>query len=262
MIELLYDGTVKFKFEDGDHLYTKQLLVDKAKDLWTPATPVLGVTTVKNIIDKPALIGWSAKLAAEYMRDNVKQPEQLKRMAEIAKRQHIEVSNKGKQAGTVGHELVEALLAKKPYAIKSDDTQSESVAAAFQAWRKDYQPGVVEQERACYSLAHDFAGKFDLLCEIDGKLTLVDFKTSNSSYKYPDGIYPDMYCQLGGYLVLIAEQLGVQVDDAIIVNLPKDGSEYKTKSLSEIGLSQGEAKLYFLSALALYKLNASFGWKV
>ncbi len=270
MPELIYDDSVKFNYSDGAHVYTVSKLVDKSKDLWTTETPVTGVTTIGNIIAKPALVGWASNLSAAYMVEYgamMSQPK-LARLAMEAKRQHIEAANKGKAAGSVGHALVEQLLIDPSTKGLALPTQPEarkaaiSVIDAFKAWFADFEPQVVDSERPLYSLAHNFAGKFDLLAKIDGKLVLVDFKTTNAGRYAPDGVYAEMYCQLGGYLQLINEQLGMEVEEAVIVSLPKDGSNYKTKSLGDLGASQAEAKMYFLNALGLYNANNTFNYKL
>jgi len=53
----------------------------------------------------------------------------------------------------------------------------------------------------------------------------------------------------------------VFVDDCAIVNLPKDDSEYKMRSLSDMGLSNLDAKLYFLACNDLYNKDKTFQWR-
>lgn len=267
MAELLYNDTVKFSFNEGQHVYSVAKLIDAKAKLWSTETPVVGVTTVCGIMDKPALKFWAAGLAANYMAEHGlgMTKAKLARLAEEAKRQHTQAGDKGKAAGSVGHALVEDLLLGRALVLPSEPEAklaAQSVVKAFKAWSKDYNPDLIASELGVYSLAHNFAGKFDLLADLDGKITLIDFKTSNTSRYAPEGIYPEMFCQLGGYLQLINEQLGVEVDEAMIVNLPKKGGAYKLKSLSDLGLSQAEAKMYFLNALGLYNLNSTFSWRM
>lgn len=265
MQQLIYNDTVEFKYDDGEHLYTVSKLVDKAKGLWTTPLPVIGVTSVTGIINKPALINWAAGAAADFLKEHLRDIQDLPRLAEEAKRAHTMEANKGKAAGSVGHALVEKLLKNEPVTMPTTlDAQAAamSVTNAFKFWQRDYKPEVVALEQPCYSLAHDYAGKFDLLCNIGDQLVLVDFKTNKVSRYAPEGIYADMFAQLGGYIQLIKEQMGVEVDDAIIVNLPKGGEEYKVKSLSDMRVSPGEASLYFLQALGLYKSNRDVSYKL
>lgn len=59
-----------------------------------------------------------------------------------------------------------------------------------------------------------FGGTLDLLLEIDGKIYLVDFKTSNhSSYKH--------FLQLAAYRYMLRETEGINVNGCIILMLDK-----------------------------------------
>ncbi len=265
MRELLYNDSVQFSFDAGQHLYSVKKLVDKTKKVWTTPIPVTGVTTITGILAKPALPGWAAGLAADFMRDNTTSLDQLASLALEARRQHIMAANKGKATGSVGHALVEALLLKEKVVLPTEPEAKKAagnIVKAFKDFQTAFKPKLVAVEKACYSLAHDYAGKFDLLCEINGKLYLVDFKTNNTSRYAPEGIYPDMFAQLGGYIQLIKEQLNVQIDDAMIVNLSKSSGEYKIKGLGEMGVPPSQAVLYFLNALGLYNINKDVAWKL
>jgi hypothetical protein len=255
MVEL-YNKTVRLEFGESDHRYLVSKLIKD--DVWTEPSPVLGVTSVMGVVAKPALMTYPMNKAIEFLKAlNTKPTEEDFRNA---RRAHIEHSNAGKKAGKVGHALVEALLLNKPTTMPTDKTEreyAESVATAFESWKTDFKPEIISTEEAVYSLSHDFAGTFDLMAKIDGKITLLDFKTTNPSYYNPDGIYAEYFGQLGGYLVAYEEQ-GGKVDQAMVVNLPKDGSEYKVKSLEDINKTITDAKVYFLSALGLYRSNRDF----
>ena len=259
---LIYDGVVDFSFDEPQHKYLVKKLVGKD---WTIPTPVVGTTTVCGIIAKEALIGWSAKTAAYHIRDNLKDLKDLAGLAEEAKREYLNLSKAGRATGSVGHALVEALLMGEKYTMptaKEPLDAATSVKKAFEAWREDFVPEVVKVEEPFYSLLHNFAGKCDLVATIGGKLTLIDFKTTKTSTYNPDGIYADNFCQLGGYLQGIEEMTGLEIEEAIIVNLPKDGGEYKVRSLSDLGLTKTDAKLWFLNALGTYNLNGLFSSRV
>jgi len=59
-----------------------------------------------------------------------------------------------------------------------------------------------------------FGGTLDLLIEINGKVYLVDFKTSNhTSYKH--------YLQLSSYRYILITEYGIEVDGFIILKLSK-----------------------------------------
>lgn len=255
---LIYDDNVKLSFHGGSHRYTVQKKI--GENLWTPEEPVVGTTGVIAILAKPALMQWPLREAYNYLM--TKQGELInKKVLDEASAAHKLKSQKGKDAGTDGHALVEKLLGGED--IKEPpETEAKSVYQAFKLWQEDFAPEPLYIEQQFYSLTHGFAGTCDLVAKIGGKLTVIDFKTTNPSYYNPDGIYAENYAQLGAYILGLEEMLGIEVEEAEIVNLPKNGKEYKVKSLSDIGMSIEDAKMYFLYCLGLYKLNKDFAWKL
>lgn len=255
----IYDGSVRLGFSDTGHRYA---VSKKVGELWTPPEPVVGTTTVTSVISKPALMLWPLREAISHL-EQYKGHKIDKSLLDAAYGAHKAKSQKGKDAGTVGHALVEALLLDKEYEVPEEQKdEAESVRKAFELWREDFVPEVLHTEQMFYSLTHQFAGTCDLVAKIGGKLTIVDYKTTNPSYYNPDGIYAENFAQLGAYALGIEEMLGLEIEEAEIVNLPKNGKEYKVKSLSDLGMSLTDAKLYFLYCLGLYRLNKDFAWKL
>lgn len=257
---IIYDGKVDLEFAHGSHRYTVKKLVGEG--LWTPPEPVVGTTTVTSIISKPALMLWPLREAITYLETNSKRKID-KILLDEAYNAHKVKSQKGKDAGTVGHALVEALLLDKEYKVPPEQAEeAKSVKEAFSKWREDFAPEPIYTEQKFYSLTHNFAGTCDLVAKIGGKLTVIDYKTTNPSYYNPDGIYGENFAQLGAYMLGLEEMLGIEIEEATIVNLPKNGAEYKVKSLSDMGMSIADAKIYFLYCLGLYKLNKDFDWRL
>ena len=77
-------------------------------------------------------------------------------------------------------------------------------------------------ERKIFSQKNKFAGTADLVAEVDGKMTLVDWKTSKS-------LYPSYFVQASAYAEAINEELKVDksllprpIEQVMIVNLNKE----------------------------------------
>lgn len=262
--EIIYDGRVQFTYNDGQHVYT---VSKKVEDVWPTPTPVMGITTVTSIINKEGLIGGASKVAAYHMRDRLKaEPKlNLNALAEEAKGEYRRKWAVGARTGSVGHKLVESLLMGKKVIMPSDEAlkaQIENIQAQHLQFEEDFKPETIHVEKPMYSLEHNFTGKDDRLCKIGDKTILVDYKTTNRSLYAPDGIYADNFAQLGGQMILVEEMLGLNVDDAWIVNFDKESREYRLRQLSELPLTKTHAKLYFLDCLGLYEINKLFNWKV
>ena len=257
---LIYDDTIDFNFSEKGHRYT---IKKRVGDVWLEDEPVVGITTITSIIAKDALVGWSAKLAAEYMRDNWDKVESKTALVDEAKNAHRDEKRKAGGVGTVGHKMIETLLLGKEVVMPEKEELKVALAnirTQYERFREDFKPEILEIEVPKYSLTHNFAGTLDALLRINDKNVLVDFKTSNRSYYNPDGIYASNFAQLGGQSLLVKEN-GGEVDEAWITNFAKDSGEYKLRSLSDMNLTMLDAELYFLHCLALYNSNKLFEWR-
>jgi hypothetical protein len=108
------------------------------------------------------------------------------------------------EAGTIAHGLVECHINNDDPAALLDGVSPDVGKKAKQAfesylmWERTTNLKIVEQEMELVSELYKFGGCPDAIGEIDGKLTLVDWKTSNS-------VYQDMLIQLAAYKQLWEE---------------------------------------------------------
>lgn len=258
---LMYEDTVDVEFIEATHKY---LVKRKIGDTWLEAKPTMGVTTYCGALAKDFLAPWAAKLAAEYAIDNAGTASKAV-ILDKAKNQHKEAANAGARAGKIGHAYVEAMLKgnKVKLPTNPDDLKVvESVRNAYDSFMADWKPKTVEIEALLYSKVYDYAGQADYICEIDGKLVVADWKTTNTSTYNPDGIYASYFAQLGAYSLAYEEMTGKEVKELYVVNLPKTGGEYKLKRLEDIGLTKHDAQAYFLTLRQAYELNKTFDWSL
>ena len=77
-----------------------------------------------------------------------------------------------------------------------------------------------------FSIYHPlgFAGTADCLLDIDGKLTITDFKTTGSSKDKPDKYLEDYFCQLGAYNLGLKHLTGIQAKQAAIIIAKEEGA--------------------------------------
>jgi len=107
------------------------------------------------------------------------------------------------ESGTLAHEMVEAHIKGEKFEppFGTLDSTIEEANAAFDAylnWEQTTRLNIVEQEMPLVSEAHHYGGCPDAIGEVNGRLCLVDWKTSN-------GIYPDYLIQLAAYKTLWEE---------------------------------------------------------
>jgi hypothetical protein len=160
-----------------------------------PPMPLRSVTTILQVVDKPALLNWYAKIAAGWAVDNT---ELVMRMLAdlgrdatvkaVAARGKAERDRKG-AIGTAAHLAVEHHLAgMRP--ILTPDT-----APLFDQWLaflRDWKFQPEWSEAMVVSERHGYAGTLDLIGLLAGRRALIDVKTG--SY-----MAPDMGLQLAAY---------------------------------------------------------------
>jgi hypothetical protein len=172
-------------------------------------TRLPSVTTVLSTglggYSKDALIHWAWKLGMEGV-------------------DYREKRDKAANAGTVAHAMIENYLNGKPISKGieiDDDTILEPASVAFKAfrsWHREHDIHVVKQETSLTDHEHGFGGTFDALLDLNGVLTLADWKTSSD-------IYGSYVAQVGAYHQLIKANLPARFHptQAVIVKVSKDG---------------------------------------
>lgn len=227
----------------------------------TGETPV-GVTSVLGkTLAKEGLMLWPLYMALTMLKGKIGQELTLEHLS-LAEKAHTKKSDKGKDVGTEVHFLIEQhLKGNKTHLTDSYSKEAIKAYNAFRLWFDSQKIKVLEVERILYSRGHDYAGTTDALLEIDGQLTLVDIKTTNSSRTAPRGIYPEYFIQLGAYSYAHHEEGGARVKDLMVINANKSG-ELSTCTASELGLSVLDCERAWRACLKLYRFLAPLSRKL
>lgn len=101
--------------------------------------------------------------------------------------------------GTAVHEAIEAYLGGKPTPILPPE--QDALYQGFINWHAKYQPTNILSEVYLVSTAYGYKGTTDLICEIDGEVWIIDFKTSKK-------LWPDTGLQLSAYREAYKEGTG------------------------------------------------------
>ena len=166
---------------------------------------VPGTTTICGLLDKSTyLIPWANKLGLEGIDCN----EYRDGMAGVGTLAHAMV-----QAELAGGECAEDVAEYSPKEI----ALAENALIKFLDWRKTHTIEPIWLERPFVSEDHRYGGTIDCYCLLDGKPTLVDFKTSKR-------IYDDMVYQLAAYRQLLREHL-YDVENTRILRIGRDEME-------------------------------------
>ena len=147
-----------------------------------PATGDLlpSVTNIISILDKPALPRWSAKLVAETayrMRHALPNMEEAEAV-DMLKGAPWSKATRAADRGTDIHAYLEARVNDwEPEPLSGEALRYKQAA---DDWFDYYTPELVASELTVFHPR--YAGTGDLWCRIDGRMTILDFKTSKAVY--------------------------------------------------------------------------------
>ena len=137
------------------------------------------VTSIIGMMDKPALINWAAKMAAEYSQEHREALIQLPADAatDAIKGNWRRSRDRAARFGTQVHEAIE-----KDEIPDKDDPVYGHVQSAL-IYLEDRELEVVGQEVTVVSLEHSYAGTMDLLAmDPDGSIRVSDWKSGKGLY--------------------------------------------------------------------------------
>jgi hypothetical protein len=220
------------------------------------------VTTILSCIGKPALVQWSAnverQMVSEVSADLYLEVSETPKMSKIGwlttladrlgktKANQKELA-KASEIGSQAHAMIEwnlrARMLEKagPPPMISDKAQWSF--RSWEDWAESVELKPILIEHGVYSELHGYAGTADLLAEINGKQTLLDWKTGKA-------IYPEAHLQNAAYRSAIREMGCGNPEQGLIVRLPKVETDPNFEVVE--ALPESECMPVFLSTLKLW----------
>ena len=209
---------------------------------------VTSVTTLLNLLAKPALVKWAARSAADYAVnewDHLAALPLMERQKAIASAPDL-AKNTAAAKGTAIHDLAERMVAGESVEV-ADELLPKVQGLARWLERQTFK--VVATERMVFSDEDDelglcsFAGKFDALADCPRRgLGLLDWKTGS-------GVYDDMAVQLAGYraadfhVIDDTDQPKPQIRWAGVVHIRADGSDLHTVPAADLAIAHTRFEL-------------------
>lgn len=206
------------------------------------------VTTVLSVIGKPALIAWAAKVEREMVMEvsttlyeTIAETEKMSKLGWITalsdrlgkmKASQKEL-DKASAIGSQAHEWIEhnikAQLMHDVGPCPVISAPSMIAVGAWERWKNsvNFKPLLCEQP--VWSHKYKYAGTMDLMAEINGRPTLLDWKTGKA-------IYQESYLQNVAYRQAVREMgLFDGEIDGMIVRLPKveTDPEFEVRKIME-----------------------------
>lgn len=208
IIKTLYNGEVEIEFNPNNHRYKK-----------STGEYLTSVTSITGILDKsPQLMHWAVNLAKDHLMEIREYGGKVTTQDVIqACGLYREHKKQAADTGTLVHEYAEQYIAGKDPKLPDDEKAINGITA-FIKWMEDSKAIFSESERLVYSKKYDYVGMLDGIAKIDGKIYLVDFKTSK-------GVYPEMKAQVAAYREAYAEEMGLKFDASLIIQFNKETGE-------------------------------------
>lgn len=234
------------EFDPVKHVYTYN-------DMRIPSVTGIVRAPFNNV---EALMGWTAKLCGEYLAEHAKtldvtDPVEVEEFAREMKRERFRQRDKAGDIGTMVHQYAELYLRAKfiggPYPALPGNEKVRRGCAAFSEWAEGHAITVHSLEGKCLHTGANglwsYAGTYDADLTVDGKRTLLDWKTSAR-------FSPSMMAQLGGYDQAIAEMdPGIEFEQHTVCRFDRDTgkSEIITSDAPDLNRSA------FNAAMRLHK---------
>jgi len=194
-----------------------------------------GVTGVLGIINKPALVNWAARQAADHIAKAIRlsigsniviTDEWIKVVLDAAKKRPEELKTEAADKGTLIHKRIDQDILCGPV----DPLTPELAPAyeAFQKWVKESQIRFLMGDTKVASIEFGYGGSLDALGQIGDDLVLLDWKTSS-------GIWPEYALQVAAYAQAFKETYGETIDKAYIVRFSKKlPVEFEVKEIKSL----------------------------
>lgn len=125
---------------------------------------------------------------------------------------------RARERGRRCHELFEQYLLLGEIDPEEIETEYFPYVQQFVLWSKAYRPKVLFTEKKLYG--DEFCGTADLICVIDGKLIVVDYKVTSAIDK------KSLSVQLEGYYRL-CNKLGLEIDECYFLHIKKGSYVFK-----------------------------------
>lgn len=163
--------------------------------------PWPGVTTVTDVLDRPALVKWKreqvAYAALEHVDRLLADRAAGNHEAAVAFLMNVRTEGtNGRERGSRIHAALESVVKREP--VKVDPRDGPAIEGA-RTWLNERRPRILEVEAYLINEAVGFGGTCDLIAEIDGETWLLDWKSSKSVADSKGKVWSDLRLQLAAY---------------------------------------------------------------
>ncbi len=235
-----HDGTEKtLNFREDKHWYS----VD--------GDYVPSVTTILNVISKPALMPWAVKMGAEWFRDNrkdylkgdIKLEDMIKGIKGAYRKKSQDALNIGEEVHAWCEQAIKFKLGVGTMPSMPDNEVVRESIENFRDWTKENDVKWLSSEEKIYNRKYKYAGTVDAIAEVNGVFGVIDFKTSKR-------LYDEYDLQVSAYGETIEDIYGRDCESSWLLRFDKEDGSFESKELQSG--DHAENFMAFYGALCLY----------
>lgn len=258
IIRSLYGGKVNIVHNPNARGRAPRYLVNNTEKP-KGVTTILGQTLAKDLMQ------WAVDCMGQYLTEKLPRitGDDLKEGA----KEYTRRRDGGASAGTEAHYMVEQFLKGEKSDGRSISPEAMKAVNAYKAWHEKVQPKIINVEEVIYSMEHQYAGTYDGMMEIGGRVYLTDLKTTNASRKAPHGVYAENFIQLGAYAGAHEEQRLFEeanggttlpkIDGLAVISAKKDGKLHFVTN-EDLGLPLDLCSQLFIEVVNIHRfLNSA-----
>jgi hypothetical protein len=234
VITKVYGGRAIISFNEVKHYYTVSVPSLGISKLYQPGvTTVIGKGLDKSKVLVPWAVGEMANCIKRFLRGSGSTTfdiDSIEAIVDLSEDEWENTKQKAADIGSLVHRvLYEKLMGNEPKLpvvadpILAPNLTEEMVAmannsiAAGLKFLDDRHIKVLQAEQPRWSPTYGFVGTGDLIAEIDGKLSVLDWKTGKR-------LYSTVFLQLAAYQQAYQEEFpGEQIEQRVAVNIGRDG---------------------------------------
>ena len=160
---------------------------------------------------------------------------------------HKQISHRAQSIGLEVHKWIELYIKVKMIDGETMVDYPEAVKVPmqnFHDWVESREIEWLACEKKVYSRSWEYAGTIDALAKVNGKLCVIDFKTSAKIYK-------EYYLQVSAYCNAIGEMMGELPKLGVIVRLDKEGEKFQ-----EVAFDPWQHNDVFIDALNIKRFQS------
>ena len=208
------------EFRPKGHKYT--ISVDGGKPFKPPS-----VTGITGVYDKSgAIAGWSVNNTIDSLRENLRpgvtySEYEIERLLAEAKKSSYRAKQHAADIGTAAHDWLYRFLTGEDPELPPDDAPHRNSVDAGLLWFKSRDVHFLDNEKLIYSKKYKYSGRMDGRALLDGKTTIIDFKTGR--------IHAEARLQVSAYWQAHLEETGEEADACAIIRLNKVDGNFESQ---------------------------------